>query len=61
MLVATIGVSQLALAIAIKIPTPTLITTHFPSAINGTWTVAGVTVRGSDLSILIIVPITLVR
>ncbi len=59
-LVATIGVSQLALAIAIKIPTPTEITTHFPSAINGTWTVAGVTVRGSDLSILIIVPITLI-
>ena len=59
-LVATIGVSQLALAIAIKIPTPTAITTHFPSAINGTWTVAGVTVRGSDLSILIIVPITLI-
>ena len=59
-LVATIGVSQLAVAIAIKIPTPTAITIHFPSAINGTWTVAGVTVRGSDLSILIIVPITLI-
>ena len=59
-LVATIGVSQLALAIAIKIPTPTLTTIHFPSAISGTWTVAGVTVRGSDLSILIIVPITLI-
>jgi ABC-type branched-subunit amino acid transport system ATPase component/ABC-type branched-subunit amino acid transport system permease subunit len=59
-LVATIGVSQLALAIAIKIPTPTEITTHFPSAINGTWTVGGVNVRGSDLSILIIVPITLI-
>ena len=41
-------------------PPPTRITTHFPSAINGTWTVAGVTVRGSDLSILIIVPITLI-
>ena len=35
-------------------------TIHFPSAISGTWTVAGVTVRGSDLSILIIVPITLI-
>jgi ABC-type branched-subunit amino acid transport system ATPase component/ABC-type branched-subunit amino acid transport system permease subunit len=59
-LVATIGVSQLAAAIAIKIPTPTAITMHFPSAISGTWTVAGVTVRGSDVSILIIVPITLI-
>ena len=59
-LVATIGVSQLAAAIAIKIPTPTAVSIHYPSAINGTWTVAGVTVRGSDVSILIIVPITLI-
>lgn len=59
-LVATIGVSQLALAIAIKIPTPTALSIHYPSAINGMWTIAGVNVRGSDLSILIIVPITLV-
>ncbi len=59
-LVATIGVSQLAEAIAIKIPTPTAISTHYPSAINGIWTVAGVTVRGSDLSVLIIAPITLI-
>ena len=55
-LVATIGVSQLAAAIAIKIPTPTAISVHYPSAISGIWTVAGVTVRGSDVSILIIVP-----
>jgi ABC-type branched-subunit amino acid transport system ATPase component/ABC-type branched-subunit amino acid transport system permease subunit len=59
-LVATIGVSQLAAAIAIKIPTPTTISVHYPSALSGTWTVAGVTVRGSDISILIIVPITLI-
>ena len=59
-LVATIGVSQLAAAIAIKIPTPTTLSIHYPSAINGIWTVAGVNVRGSDLSILIIVPITLI-
>ncbi len=58
-LVATIGVSQLAAAIAIKIPVPTTLSVHYPSALSGTWTVAGVTVRGSDISILIIVPITL--
>jgi ABC-type branched-subunit amino acid transport system ATPase component/ABC-type branched-subunit amino acid transport system permease subunit len=59
-LVATIGVSQLAAAIAIKIPTPTSISVHYPSALSGIWTVGGVTVRGSDISILIIVPITLI-
>jgi ABC-type branched-subunit amino acid transport system ATPase component/ABC-type branched-subunit amino acid transport system permease subunit len=59
-LVATIGVSQLALATAIKIPVPTTLSVHFPSALSGIWTVAGVTVRGSDISILIIVPVTLI-
>ena len=59
-LVATIGVSQLAAAIAIKIPAPTELTMHYPSAINGTWVVAGVTVRGSDVSVLIIATVTLV-
>jgi ABC-type branched-subunit amino acid transport system ATPase component/ABC-type branched-subunit amino acid transport system permease subunit len=59
-LVATIGVSQLAAAIAIKIPAPTELTLHFPSAINGMWTVAGVNVRGSDVSVLIIATVTLV-
>jgi ABC-type branched-subunit amino acid transport system ATPase component/ABC-type branched-subunit amino acid transport system permease subunit len=58
-LVATIGVAQIAEAIAYKIPTPSDISLHYPSAIGGSWTVAGVQVRGSDLSILIIVPITL--
>ncbi len=59
-LVATIGVSQLAAAIAIKIPAPTELTVHYPSAINGMWTVAGVNVRGSDVSVLIIATIALV-
>jgi ABC-type branched-subunit amino acid transport system ATPase component/ABC-type branched-subunit amino acid transport system permease subunit len=59
-LVATIGVAQLAEAIAFKLPQPTSLTLHYPSAINGTWTVAGVIVRGSDLSILIIAPVTLI-
>ena len=59
-LVATIGVSQLAAAIAIKIPVPTTLGVHYPSALSGMWTVAGVDVRGSDISILVIVPITLI-
>jgi ABC-type branched-subunit amino acid transport system permease subunit/ABC-type molybdenum transport system ATPase subunit/photorepair protein PhrA len=59
-LVATIGVSQIAEAIAFKIPQPTNLGLHYPSAISGSWTVAGVQVRGSDLSILIIVPVTLI-
>jgi ABC-type branched-subunit amino acid transport system ATPase component/ABC-type branched-subunit amino acid transport system permease subunit len=59
-LVATIGVSQIAEAIAYKLPQPTDLSVHYPSAIGGLWTVAGVQVRGSDLSILIIVPLTLI-
>jgi len=59
-LVATIGIAQIAEAIAYKLPQPTNLSLHYPSAIGGAWTVAGVQVRGSDLSILIIVPVALV-
>jgi ABC-type branched-subunit amino acid transport system ATPase component/ABC-type branched-subunit amino acid transport system permease subunit len=59
-LVSTIGISQIAEAIAYKLPQPTNLSVHYPSAISGLWTVAGVQVRGSDLSILIIVPVTLI-
>ncbi len=59
-LVATIGVSQIAEAIAFKLPQPTSLAVHYPSAFTSSWTVAGVQIRGSDLSILIIVPVTLV-
>jgi ABC-type branched-subunit amino acid transport system ATPase component/ABC-type branched-subunit amino acid transport system permease subunit len=59
-LVATIGIAQIAEAIAYKLPQPTNLSLHYPSAINGAWTVAGVQVRGSDLSILIIVPVALI-
>jgi ABC-type branched-subunit amino acid transport system ATPase component/ABC-type branched-subunit amino acid transport system permease subunit len=58
-LVATIGVAQIAEVIAIKIPAPTSEGVHYPSAINGLWTVGGLQIRGSDLSILIIVPLAL--
>jgi ABC-type branched-subunit amino acid transport system ATPase component/ABC-type branched-subunit amino acid transport system permease subunit len=59
-LVATIGIAQIAEAIAYKLPQPTNLSLHYPSAINGSWTVAGVQVRGSDLSILVIVPVALI-
>ena len=59
-LVATIGVAQIAEAIAFKLPQPTSLSVHYPSAFNASWTVAGVQIRGSDLSILIIVPVTLI-
>jgi ABC-type branched-subunit amino acid transport system ATPase component/ABC-type branched-subunit amino acid transport system permease subunit len=59
-LVATIGIAEIAEAIAYKLPQPTNLSLHYPSAISGAWTVAGVQVRGSDLSILIIVPVALV-
>ena len=41
-LVATIGVAQVAEVIAFKMPVPGDLTAHYPSAISGTWTVAGV-------------------
>jgi ABC-type branched-subunit amino acid transport system ATPase component/ABC-type branched-subunit amino acid transport system permease subunit len=59
-LVATIGIAQIAQAIAFKLPQPTNLSLHYPSAISGLWTFSGVQVRGSDLSIVIIVPITLI-
>ena len=59
-LVATIGVAQLAQAIAAEIPTPGNQTVRYPTALNGSWTVAGVSIHGSDLAILIVVPVAMV-
>jgi ABC-type branched-subunit amino acid transport system ATPase component/ABC-type branched-subunit amino acid transport system permease subunit len=56
-LVATIGIAGLAQAIAIEIPQPTDASAHYPSAFNGTWTIANVSVRGADLSVLVLVPV----
>jgi ABC-type branched-subunit amino acid transport system ATPase component/ABC-type branched-subunit amino acid transport system permease subunit len=57
-LVATIGIAGLAQAIAIKIPQPSDSSAHYPTAFNGTWTVGGVNVRGADLGVLILVPVS---
>jgi len=59
-LVATIGIAQVAQAIAAEIPQPSNLSARYPSAFNGSWTVAGVNIHGSDLSVLILVPISLV-
>ncbi len=56
-LVATIGIAGLAQAIAIEIPQPSDASAHYPSAFNGAWTVAGVSVRGADVSVLVLVPV----
>jgi ABC-type branched-subunit amino acid transport system ATPase component/ABC-type branched-subunit amino acid transport system permease subunit len=58
-LVSTIGIAGLAQAIAIEIPQPTDASAHYPSAFGGSWTVAGIHVRGADLAVLILVPVTM--
>jgi ABC-type branched-subunit amino acid transport system ATPase component/ABC-type branched-subunit amino acid transport system permease subunit len=57
-LVSTIGIAGLAQAIAIEIPQPSDASAHYPSAISGTWTLAGVSIRGADLGVLILVPVS---
>jgi ABC-type branched-subunit amino acid transport system ATPase component/ABC-type branched-subunit amino acid transport system permease subunit len=56
-LVSTIGIAGLAQAIAIEIPQPSDASAHYPTAFNGTWTIGGVSVRGADLAVLILVPV----
>jgi ABC-type branched-subunit amino acid transport system ATPase component/ABC-type branched-subunit amino acid transport system permease subunit len=58
-LVSTIGIAGLAQAIAIKIPHPADASAHFPTAFNGMWTIGGVNVRGADIDVLILVPVTI--
>lgn len=59
-LVSTIGIAGLAQAIAIEIPQPSDASAHYPTAFNGTWTIAGVSVRGADLAVLTLVPVTVI-
>ncbi len=56
-LVATIGIAGLAQAISIEIPEPGDASAHYPSAFNGAWTIAGVSVRGADVAVLVLVPV----
>lgn len=59
-LVATIGIAQVGQAIAAEIPLPSNLSARYPSAFNGTWSVAGVTIHGSDLSVLVFVPVVVI-
>jgi ABC-type branched-subunit amino acid transport system ATPase component/ABC-type branched-subunit amino acid transport system permease subunit len=59
-LVSTIGIAGLAQAISIKIPQPSDSSAHYPTAFNGTTMVAGVNVRGADLAVLILVPVSVI-
>ncbi|MBV8462381.1 MAG: hypothetical protein JO368_03750, partial [Acidimicrobiales bacterium] len=57
-LVSTIGIAGLAQAIAIEIPQPSNSSAHYPTAFSGAWTIAGVNVRGADLGVLLLVPVS---
>jgi ABC-type branched-subunit amino acid transport system ATPase component/ABC-type branched-subunit amino acid transport system permease subunit len=57
-LVSTIGIAGLAQAIAIEVPQPSDSSAHYPTAFNGSWTLAGINVRGADLGVLILVPVS---
>lgn len=57
-LVATIGIAQLALAAQTALPhMDASIDTPYPSAVLGTWHVLGLRVRGQELSVLVAVPV----
>lgn len=60
-LVATIGIGGVAQVIAFKIPQPSDASAHYPAAFGlSTWTIAGVSVRGADLAVLILVPVAVI-
>jgi ABC-type branched-subunit amino acid transport system ATPase component/ABC-type branched-subunit amino acid transport system permease subunit len=58
LLVATIGIAQLAQAGQLALPSlDATIGAPFPSAIPGTWHLAGLRIRGSELAVVIAVPL----
>ena len=57
-LVSTIGIAGLAQAISIEIPQPSDSSAHYPTAFSGAWTLAGINVRGADLGVLILAPLS---
>ena len=56
-LVATTGISGLALAITFAYPELTNLSAAYPTATNGVWYVAGIRIDGTELSILVAVPL----
>ena len=60
LLVGTIGLAQVLQVIGDEVPLPSNESAHYPSGIAGSWTLGGITIRGSDLDILILVPIAVI-
>jgi ABC-type branched-subunit amino acid transport system ATPase component/ABC-type branched-subunit amino acid transport system permease subunit len=56
-LVATIGIGQLALAGATALPDIKHPLDRYPVALGGSWTVSGVQVGGAEVQVLVVVPI----
>jgi ABC-type branched-subunit amino acid transport system ATPase component/ABC-type branched-subunit amino acid transport system permease subunit len=57
-LVATIGIAELALAAQTALPhVDAGIDTAYPTAISGSWTVAGIQIRGPEVAVLVAVPV----
>lgn len=56
-LVATIGVAQLALAVALALPDVDDVAARFPVAVSSSREVAGILVSGPQLTILVVVPV----
>ena len=58
-LVATIGIAELAAAAQVALPhiDEASMATPFPTPLTGTWTVAGVRVSGAEVSVMIAVPL----
>ena len=59
LLVATIGIAQLALAAQTALPhlDDAYLQTPYPTAVTGTWTIAGVRVTAAELQVLVAVPL----
>jgi branched-subunit amino acid ABC-type transport system permease component len=60
LLVGTIGLAQVLQVIGDEVPLPSNESAHYPSGITGSWTLGGITIRGADLDILILVPIAII-
>jgi len=60
LLVGTIGLAQVMQVIGDEIPLPSNESAHYPSGIAGSWSLGGMTIRGSDLDILILVPLAII-
>jgi branched-subunit amino acid ABC-type transport system permease component len=56
-LVATIGVAELALAVSSALPSLGSTYAAYPVAVHGTWSVAGFEITGAQVAILLVVPI----